>query len=472
MAAPVQRVRLPAYGWKPRPYQMKSWNAWESGRKRSLLVWHRRAGKDEIELHKHAVAAHERIGTYWHMLPEYSQARKAIWNAVNPHSGKRRIDEAFPPEIRASTNDQEMFIRFKSGSTWQVVGSDNYSSLVGTPPVGLTFSEWARANPAAWAYLSPILVENGGWASFISTPFGRNHLKSMLDMARANPNEWFSEVLTVADTGAMSVEAVESQRREYHSLYGMDQGDALIEQEYYCSFDAAILGAYFGKELALAAKQGRVCVVPVDPNAPVHTAWDLGVGDQMSIWFWQAIGPEIRIVGYYASSGYAISHYAEQIKIRAAAGGYERGIDYVPHDAKQRSMTSSGEDGKAKQRIEVMVECGLKPQLVPIHRLQDGISAVRQVMPRCYFDEALTADGLEALRQYRAEWDDKKKIFTDAPLHNWASHPADAFRTMAMAYIVMVPTASKPKPEVSRAQQSRVSLPGAPQARSGVRIKI
>lgn len=444
------RIQLPANGWRPRPYQMASWSAWEQGRKRSLLVWHRRAGKDEIELHKHAVAAHERIGTYWHMLPEYAQARKAIWNAVNPHSGRRRIDEAFPLHLRASTNDQEMFIRFKSGSTWQVVGSDNFSSLVGTPPIGLTFSEWARANPSAWAYLSPILAENGGWASFISTPLGKNHLKTMLDMAQKNPKDWFSEVLTVRDTGAISLDAVEKQRKEYRALYGDDLGDSLIEQEYFCSFEAAILGAIFGKEIATAAREGRVTVVPVTPGVPVNTAWDLGVGDMMPIWFWQAIGSEIRIVDYYANVGYAIPHYADVIKNKAAAGNYPLGVDYVPHDAKQRSMTSAGPDGKAKQRIEVMLECGLKPRRVPIHKLEDGLSGARQVLPRCVFDEAKTEDGLEALRQYRYEWDDKKKVFSTTPLHNWASHPADAFRTMAMAYREMteMPKAKEPPKEL------------------------
>lgn len=439
----MPRIQLPANGWQPRGYQMKSWKAWEDGCKRSLLVWHRRAGKDEIELHKHAVAAHERIGTYWHMLPEYAQARKAIWEAVNPHTGKRRIDEAFPHELRATTRDDQMFIRFKSGSTWQLVGSDNFSNLVGTPPIGLTFSEWARANPSAWGYLSPILLENGGWASFISTPLGRNHMKTMLDMAVKSP-DWFTEVLTVKDTGAISLELVETQRKEYHSIYGIDHGDALIEQEYFCSFEAAILGAYYGRELVLAKEQNRIGLYPVDPDAPVHTAWDLGVGDLNPIWFWQAVGPDIRVVDYYSSSGYAISHYADVIKNKAAAGGYERGTDYVPHDAKQRSITSTGADGKAKQRLEVMIECGLKPVRIPASSVDDGISAVRQILHRCHFNEATTEDGLEALRQYRAEWDDEKKIFKTTPLHNWASHGADGFRTLAMAYKELAPETVKP----------------------------
>ena len=149
-----------------------------------------------------------------------------------------------------------MFLRLVNGSTWQVIGSDNYQSLVGTPPLGIVFSEWARANPAAWAYLAPILVENGGWAIFVTTPVGRNHAKNMFDLARETTG-WYNEVSTVADTGAITLDQVEDQRKEYHALYGEEAGDALIEQEYYCSFAAAILGAFWGKEMNLAETGGQ-----------------------------------------------------------------------------------------------------------------------------------------------------------------------------------------------------------------------
>src|SRR5262245_40451216 len=156
-----------------------------------------------------------------------------------------------------------MFIQLSNGSTWQVIGSDNYHSLVGTPPAGIVFSEWARANPGAWAYLAPILVENGGWAVFITTPIGRNHAKDLLDMARSDP-AWFWEVQTVDDSGSISREIVEQQRKEYHAIFGVDAGDALIEQEYWCSFEAAVLGAYWGREMAAAEREGRICTVDID----------------------------------------------------------------------------------------------------------------------------------------------------------------------------------------------------------------
>jgi phage terminase large subunit len=210
-AQPKRRIVLPASGWEPRVHQRPFWDYLEAGGKRAIEIAHRRWGKDDVTLHRTAVAAHERVATYWHMLPEYAQARKAIWDAVNPHTGKRRIDEAFPKELRANTVADEMFIRFKCGSTWQVIGSDNYDKLVGTPPAGVVLSEWSRANPAAWAFLAPILAENGGWAAFITTPIGRNHAKTMYDMAKTDP-AWFAEVSTVEDTKAIPLSVIEGQR--------------------------------------------------------------------------------------------------------------------------------------------------------------------------------------------------------------------------------------------------------------------
>lgn len=419
---------------------MEAWRAVERGVKRSLLVWHRRAGKDEVALHEAAIAAHQRPATYWHMLPEFSQARKAIWNAVNPHTGKRRIDEAFPHELRENTNDHEMFIRFKSGSTWQVVGSDRYNAAVGTPPAGIVFSEWALSNPAAWGYLAPILLENGGWARFITTPRGRNHCKKMMDMVKDDP-KWFAQVLTVNDTKAISPEAVEEQRKEYHALFGVDQGDALIEQEYYCSFEAAILGAYWGREMSLAEKEGRVCSVPYEPELPVHTAWDLGVGDSTAIWFFQVHGQHIRVIDHYEAHGYAVDHYVQVLREKP----YRYGNDYVPHDAKVREWTNAGPGGLAKSRVETLIEFKRKPVLVPSHKLDDGINAARRTLSRCVFDQTNCGEGLEALRQYRREWDEGDRVFRDTPLHDWTSHTADAFRYLAMAWQVLA--GDKPKPE-------------------------
>ena len=424
-------IDLPSGGWRPRRYQIPLWRHMERGGrggKRAIAVWHRRAGKDELALHAAACSAMERPATYWHMLPEAAQARKAIWQAVNPHTGVRRIDEAFPHALRETTREQEMFIRFKNGATWQVVGSDNYNSLVGSPPWGVVMSEYALANPAAYGYLSPILRENGGWFMAITTPRGKNHAHRMLTAARTNP-AWFAQVLAADQTDAFTPEALAEEHKDYLANFGADMGEALYQQEYFCSFDAAIMGAFWGAELAEAERDGRIGVVPVEPSLPVHTAWDLGVGDATAIWFWQAVGREIHVVDYYAAHSQGIEHYAAVIREK----GYIPGTDWVPHDAKVREL------GSGRSRVETMIRAGLRPRLVPDHRLEDGINAARQTIPRCWFDLGTCADGIEALKAYRRKWDEKLRRFDDAPLHDWASDPADAFRYLSMAWRETVP---------------------------------
>ena len=170
----MPRLRLP-YQWTERPYQEPLWDHLCGGGKRAFAVWHRRAGKDDVATALSAISACTRVGNIWHCLPEYEQGRKAIWTAVNPHTGKRRIDEAFPLRSARKTLDNEMFIGFTNGSTWQIIGADRYDATVGSCPMGITYSEWALANPSAWAYHRPMLAENDGWALFITTPRGRNH---------------------------------------------------------------------------------------------------------------------------------------------------------------------------------------------------------------------------------------------------------------------------------------------------------
>ena len=249
-------IALPANGWLPRDHQMRLWRYLHEGGKRAIAVWHRRAGKDEICLHHAAVSAMQRIGNYCHCLPEYAQGRKAIWTAVNPHTGARRIDEAFPLALRANTNDQEMFIRLVNGSTWQVIGSDHYNtSIVGGSIAGIVFSEYALANPSAWAYCRPMLEENNGWAAFITTPRGRNHAYAMFQHA-ANAPGWFCELKTAEDTGALTRAQLDESLTEYCALYGADAGTAQFRQEYLCDWAAAVLGAFYAIEMAAVRAEG------------------------------------------------------------------------------------------------------------------------------------------------------------------------------------------------------------------------
>jgi phage terminase large subunit len=405
-----------------RDYQKPLWNYLERGGKRAVACWHRRAGKDEVAMHWTACAAMSRAGTYWHLLPEATMARKAIWDAVDPHSGKRRIDVIFPREIRESSHDQDMKLKLKNGSVWQAVGSDNYHSLVGTPPCGLVFSEFSRAVPESWGYLSPILAENGGWAVFISTPLGNNHFKRMFDDARTN-EKWFAEVLTAHASGAIPPDALEESRREYIALYGEVAGQALFSQEYECSFSSVIPGAYYTLELTNAEREGRVTQVDIADDMPVHVSWDLGIDDATALWCFQIQPGRVHVVDYYEANGHSAEHYCEWLNER----GYN-GVDWVPHDARIREWSSG------RTRIETLRTMGRNPRLVPDHTVADGIQAARLTIPVAHFDAARCARGLECLRSYCAEWDENLRTFKRTPKHDWASHGADSWRYLSMSW--------------------------------------
>lgn len=432
-------IQLPANGWRPRHYQVPAWGALEAGVRRLALAWHRRAGKDDICLHWAAVSAMTRVGGYWHMLPQANQSRKAIWDAVNPHTGRRRIDEAFPVELRETTREQDMFIRFKNGSTWQVVGSDNYDSLVGSPPVGVVFSEYALADPGAWAFLRPILAENGGWALFISTPRGRNHFARLVEYARRDP-DWFGQVLTVEDTGAIPAATIERERRELAAERGDTEANAIIAQEYRCDFDAAIPGAYYGELMTRAEREGRIGQFPHLPNFPVGTAADLGFGDSTVIWFYQQLpNGRVRVIDVIPGSGVGVDWYAKHVRERP----YTYADHVWPHDGDAGNIRDvNGTTLKAQAE-----KLGWRPLRI-LDRdptVDTGIQAVRQLLPLVEFntdpiplpgetpDEARQRMGraLDALRQYRREWDEKLQRFRDKPLHDWASDFADGFRYLA-----------------------------------------
>ena len=421
-------VNLP-HNWKPRPYQWDAWSYLRSGGRRAVCCWPRRSGKDDMFLHATAVAAHERIGNYWYMLPKYAQARKSMWDAVNPATGLRRMDEAFPGEIRASTRDQEMMIRFRNGSTLQLVGSDNFDSLVGSPPVGLVFSEYALANPMAWAYLRPILLENKGWAGFNSTPRGRNHFKSLCDLA-AVEDGWFFQSLTNDDTGVFSAAQMQSELAELQSEHGAVYGKAIWLQEYFVSFDAAIPGSIWGDCLDLAQAEGRIGDVPLEDGVAVHTAWDLGSTDDTVIWWFQIALGTIRVIDYHESNFKDIPFYGDLLREKAVQRGFVYGTHYLPHDAKAGFLAAGG---KSIQQQMMDQNVG---RIIITGRLDhvDGIQAGRATFPYCWFDAKRTERGVEHLRAYKREWDEKEHMFRSSPKHDASSHAASAFRTLAQSW--------------------------------------
>lgn len=438
------------HNWSPRPYQQALWAYLVGGGTRAVECAHRRWGKDEVALHWTACASHIRIGNYAHMLPEYAQARKAIWDAVNPHSGKRRIEEAFPEALRKTTLEQEMKIIFKNGSTWQVVGSDNYNSLMGTSYAGIVKSEEALSNPAAWAYLSPILRENGGWVLFISTARGHNHFEKLVLTALRTPG-WYGEISSNTVTGRFTDAELAEERQVMHDLHGPDYGEALFQQEYFCSFDAAIPGSIWGDCVRQAEREGRITDFPIDPRLPVYTAWDLGRTDDTAIWWYQFQGQRIQIFDYLSMPLLDINNDTRPDKSlvhillkKQADLGLRYDTHILPHDARPRTLAGGG-----KSMLQQFQDAAKQHPQLGIFRIgkrldiQEGIQAARATFPHCVFHKSRCDQGLEALRQYHREWDDEKKKFVDAPTHDWSSHGADAFRYLSLEW--KRPVTTKPE---------------------------
>jgi hypothetical protein len=327
-----------------------------------------------------------------------------------------------PGQVITRKRDDTMAMWFNNGSVYQVIGAEEPDRLVGANPIGIIFSEWSVMPPRVWEYLRPILAENGGWVIFIYTPRGRNHGYRTFKMAQASDG-WFAQKLTVEDTNAVTQEAIEAERTS-----GMPE--ELIQQEFYCSFDAPLVGSYYGDLMSamLSEEPPRIGSIPYEPERPVTTAWDLGVADATSIWFHQLVGHENRLIDYEQSSGVGLDYYAKMLSEKP----YTYREHLVPHDATVREL------GTGKSRLEVAKKLGLNMRVVPKLDLADGINAVRMLLPKTWMDEKSCSIGIEGLRQYTKEriLDEEgaegEPVFRDKPLHNWASHPADALRTLAV----------------------------------------
>lgn len=351
------------------------------------------------------------------MLPEYNQARKAIWDAINPNTGRRRIDDAFPKEIRETTRENEMFIKFKNGSTWQVVGSDNFNSLLGSPPVGIVYSEWSIANPLAHAYLSPILAENNGWAVFIYTARGYNHGHSTYEGAKNNPTA-FSQLLTVEDTKSISQQQLLEQLQVYVDLYGEEHGRSFWRQEFWNDWSAANIGSILGPNIEQAERDGRITDFEPD-DWPVEISSDIGFRDTAAWWFWQPKQGGFDLIDYDQGIGMDADDWIERLQKKP----YKLGKIWLPHDAKVKTFQS-----KHSSIERFLAAFGVdKVGIVPESRKADRINAARAVIGRCKFNQTKCKDGLNALRSWSYKFDENKKIYSKEPEHDWASHGADAF---------------------------------------------
>ena len=423
-------IELPAHGWEPRPQQLRAWNALSRGVRTAVLAWHRRMGKDEIALHNCAIKAMQRVGTYWHMLPVQEQARGALWTAVNPKTGRVRWKDAFPEEIIEHVDNQSMRITFKNNSTWQLLGSNNYDTLVGASPVGITMSEAALADPTAFGYFRPILLENNGWSLHISSVRGRNHFKALFDSVKNDP-DGFAELLSAEHTGIFTPLQLAAERKFYIDQYGSAFGNAMFEQEYLSSWDAAIIGAVWGDELKALRLDGRAAPFAYDPRFPVYTSWDIGVGDPTYCLFWQIIGNRPRLIDWYSSTDSGVDHYVEILSKKP----YYYAKHIGPHDIINRG------GGSANSWFELGRKLGLNFERMPKTDKGDSIAAgsflIRQMEVNTSGEavEEATDDCefiLSALTQFRFKFDLVTKVMSKTPVHDWTSHPSDALMTFAL----------------------------------------
>ena len=409
--------------FEPRDKQLSFLKAMDSGKDRAVLVWHRRYGKDTVCFNFMVKKAWERVGNYYYFFPTYKQGRMVIWDGRGK-SGTKFLEHIPAQIIKGNPNKSEMKVELINGSIIQIIGLDKFDSKMGTNPMGCVFSEFSLQNPAAWDHIRPILRENGGWAVFNFTPRGQNHGYHIYEMARKNP-KWFCEMLKWRDTGILTEEDIQEERDS-----GMS--DNLIEQEYNCDFTAANDGAYYGAQMKAALEDGRIRDVRFDPDLAVDTWWDLGVNDTNSIWFTQTLRSprEIRVIDYYENSDEGLGHYINILQSKQMKEHYTYGAHYAPHDIKVREYTSG------TSRLETARKMGIKFEIAPNESREDGIEAVRQIIPVCWFDEEKCKKGIDALRNYHKVWDDVHKVHRNSPAHDWSSNASDAFRYMALGHKV------------------------------------
>lgn len=404
---PINRAKIP---YQPRPAFLPFHNRTQRW---GCLVAHRRAGKTVAavnDLIKRAATNPVRNPLYGYIAPYRAQAKSVAWEYLKFYSRP----------ITKKVNESDLIVTMANDAEVRLFGADNADALRGLGFDGLLMDEYGDFKPSVWgSVIRPALSDKSGWAVFMGTPKGKNQFWEIFDAAQTHPADWFLLRLKASDSGllpATELAALKAQLSEDQYL-----------QEMETSFEAAILGAFYGREMRELDDAGHITEVAYDPSLPTYTAWDLGYRDDTAIWWYQVVRNEIHVIDFYAVSGTSVSELADVVLKRP----YHYGKHFLPHDAKAKTLAAQG-----KSIIEQLSDkLGLANlAIVPDLSVQDGIQAVRKMLPQCWFDATRCKDGLEALRQYEREYDEDKKAFRQTPKHNWTSHPADAARMMAISW--------------------------------------
>lgn len=387
----------------------------------AVMVMHRRAGKTVMcinDLIDKAIQNELHMPRYGYVAPFYKQAKEIAWNYLKYYSA---------PLIE-KIMESELSVLLTNGAVIRLYGADNPDSLRGVYFDGIVLDEFGDMSPRLFGeVIAPTLADRKGWCVFIGTPKGPNHFMELWDDSQDDPR-WFKRRMCASESGIIDAEELEMLAH----LPGSDENT--FRQEFECDFRAAIRGAYYGNQLNDLENKGHMGVFPWDPELPVFTAWDIGYSDDTSIWFLQTNGKEFKVIDFFTASGLSVDEVIDILLEKP----YTYSEFALPHDAKNKSFQTG------KSTMELMRERGIKGlRLVAKLSVQDGIQAVRKTLPNVYFNtdnEDVRRVGLNALRMYQREWDDKAKRFKEAPKHDWSSNPADAFRMFAC---FMNPTAIK-----------------------------
>lgn len=381
-----------------------------SGKRWSCLVCHRRMGKTVAsitELITAAISTNKTDARYAYVAPFRHQVKDIAWAYLKGYTEQLRMGDP---------NESELSVTLRNGARIRLYGADNDQAMRGLYFDGVVLDEYADMRPRVWGeVVRPMLADRQGWAVFIGTPKGHNSFYDIYQKSLTDPN-WFSMMARASTTGILS----EAELTDLRSTMSEEE----YAQELECSFEAAVRGAYYGKEMAELERLQQITDVPYDPAVPVHTAWDLGYTDDTTIWFFQLFYGEVHIIDSYSNNGHDIPHYAQIVNGKP----YEYDAHWLPHDAKPKRL------GSPNSIMEQLRAEGILGRIVPSLSVQDGIQAARKVLPLCWFDRKNCHEGIEALKLYQREWDDDKKVFRQTPRHDWTSHFADAFRYLAISH--------------------------------------
>jgi hypothetical protein len=403
--------------YKPREHQLKVHELLE-GKRFAVVVAHRRFGKTVAALNhliREAVLNEKETPRYAYIAPTYGQAKRVAWDYLVKYT----------TPLGGTNNISELRVDFW-GRRIQLYGSDNPDSLRGQYFDGVIIDEVGDQNPKIWTdIVRPALTDRKGWCLFIGTPKGHNHFKELRDRAEKEDG-WGLLEFKASETGVVDEVELKAAKNE--------MGEDKYRQEFECSFDAAVEGSYYGQILNELEDKKHMQEIPREEISRTFTAWDLGMGDSTSIWVAQLVGTEVRLLDYYENHGVGLDHYVKWIK----DNDYSKAEHILPHDVRVREL------GTGKSRLEMLEEAGLEVKISPRMGLDDGIQAVRRLLPRCWFNVPKVQTGLNCLRNYRRDYDEKRKIFYERPLHDWSSHGSDSFRYLALGLDEGHSTWSKP----------------------------